>query len=175
MEETFIRGQRVIPPRERIESFVAPCPLTGCWLWTGTRRGNLRLKSYGRLPIGSRTDGTRKFVDAHRYSYEVFIGPIPEGLWVLHKCDTPACVNPDHLYVGDRMANVRDRDSKGRNRPLSGSKNSNAKLTEDQVADIRRSFRPREVTREMLAKRFGVSVGTIKDILHGRSWAPPEE
>lgn len=68
----------------------------GCWIWVG----RLATGGYGRL---------RRKERAHRVSYEAFVGPVPAGMWVLHSCDTPACVNPKHLRAGDRDANSEDR------------------------------------------------------------------
>lgn len=79
-----------------------------CWLWTGVLGGN----GYGLLHMGSKT--VRHPARAHRFSWELHNGPIPEGLWVLHKCDVKVCVNPAHLFLGDRTANMRDCAAKGR-------------------------------------------------------------
>lgn len=75
-----------------------------CWFWLA-----------GRDKLGYGTFSDKKHHKAHRYSYELKFGPIPSEQCVLHKCDTPECVNPDHLFIGDRGDNIRDRDSKGRN------------------------------------------------------------
>ena len=84
---------------------VSFCPMTGCWLWTG----NL----FYRCPYGQfQLAGWR--YRAHRFSYTLFKGPIPDGLFVLHKCDTPLCVNPDHLFLGTARDNSHDALSKGR-------------------------------------------------------------
>src|SRR5690349_10372216 len=132
-----VRGQRVLDPKERLMSFVRVNPDTGCWEWMGAKKGKAKLKQYGSLVVGSRSSGGRKTVSAHRYAYEVFIGPIPPGLWVLHKCDNPPCINPDHLFLGDRMDNTRDRDSKGRNKIMYADTNGQALLTNEQVISIR--------------------------------------
>lgn len=93
---------------DRLMSFVSPEPNTGCWLWTGimTRDG------YGKL-VTDRGD-TRTNSRAHRLSYELFHGPIPNGLVVCHHCDTPLCVNPQHLFIGTVGDNVRDAVKKRR-------------------------------------------------------------
>jgi hypothetical protein len=78
-----------------------------CWLWTGRKVGAL---GYGQLRYGRRT----VCVYAHRYAYERFVGSIPKGLKVLHRCDVPACVNPDHLFVGTSKDNTQDMIAKGR-------------------------------------------------------------
>jgi HNH endonuclease len=74
-------------------------PFTECWIWQGSLRGG-----YGECAEGL----------VHRVSYELFVGPVPDGLCVLHTCDTPTCYNPDHLFVGTRVDNVHDMIAKGR-------------------------------------------------------------
>ena len=76
-----------------------------CWLWQGATYCRMH---YGCLGIGGRT--TR----AHRFSWELHNGPIPDGLCVLHRCDVPRCVNPDHLFLGTKLDNMKDRTAKGR-------------------------------------------------------------
>lgn len=161
-----VRGQIVYSAEERIKRLSAPDPVSGCWRWSGTTRGG-----YGRLMIGSRINQTRKSVSAHRLSYETFVGAVPAGMEVCHKCDNRRCVNPQHLFVGSRQANIDDRENKGRGGQRHGEKNGNAKLTANDVEQIRSSFSPRRITRQMLAERFGVSESTIKDILIGRKWS----
>lgn len=82
----------------------------GCWLWTGYKGK----KGYG-YTSGS-IDGKQKRIQVHRLSYEIHFGAIPQGLQVLHKCDVPLCVRPDHLFIGDDQANRSDMASKGRGR-----------------------------------------------------------
>lgn len=79
----------------------APHP-KGCWLWTG------RCVGHGHGIVGRSDNCVRSYTVAHRYAWEMELGPIPEGRWLLHHCDTPNCVNTAHLYIGDRADNVRD-------------------------------------------------------------------
>jgi hypothetical protein len=96
------------PIEERFFSKVNRTPDGGCWLWNGAVQHN----GYGYLHVGGRFE--RRPVRAHRFSWELHRGPIPEGMHVCHSCDTPACVNPDHLFLGSRSDNMRDCASKGR-------------------------------------------------------------
>lgn len=96
--------------RERLLRHTNHNEISGCLEWTGSKRSG-----YGRMIIGSRKDGTRKSVSAHRVSYEIEYGEIPAGMEVCHKCDNPSCVNPKHLFLGTRQDNINDRERKGRN------------------------------------------------------------
>lgn len=82
-----------------------PEPNSGCWLWTA----GVGIGGYGRLWCGA---GLTRY--AHRFSYELAFGPVPSGMFVCHRCDTPACVNPDHLFLGTHRDNMRDMQQKGR-------------------------------------------------------------
>lgn len=103
-------GPRPRPAEERFWEKVFPEPMSGCWLWDG----HVNSRGYGLLPIGSRSDGSRSKVLAHRFSYVLHKGGIPDGLGVLHRCDNPYCVNPDHLFVGNQIVNMQDCKAKGR-------------------------------------------------------------
>lgn len=181
MDDVYIRGQRVIPPKERILSKVDKCRESGCWNWTGALKGSDPLKRYGNLTVGSRTDGSRRNVAAHRYAYEVFVGPIPDGLYVLHKCDNPSCVNPCHLFLGTRQDNVDDRESKGRNNPPRGVRAGRAKLDRESVTQMRRLYLYEGWGIRRLGRRFGVHHTTVYDAVMGTNWShvplpePPEE
>jgi hypothetical protein len=101
---------------------------------------------------------------SHRVSYELFHGPIPTGLFVLHACDTPACVNPAHLTVGDHAENMRQRSARGRDPIPTGPK-----ITAEQAADIFRRVLAGETTAS-LAREYGVSKPQVAHIKHGRTW-----
>lgn len=140
-------------------------PNSGCWIWVGGVRCDK--EPYGRLKLGT------KFLSAHRYSYQLKRGEIPNGMHVLHKCDVMGCCNPDHLYLGDDAQNCRDRDSRGRHIVLRGEKHGCAKLTESAIREIRslpKGKLPRgEATR--LARQYGVCRTHIADIRSGRLWS----
>ena len=128
-----------------------------CLVWTGvTQRFG-----YGR--VGHR--GRLLFV--HRLAWEDANGPIPNGLCVLHRCDNPACFNPNHLFLGTLADNNRDRDEKGRS--AKGSGNGFAKLDEEQVSEIKVRLASGE-TQASLAMEFAVNYRTISTIAVGRAW-----
>ena len=96
--------ERTMNATARILRDSVPEPMSGCWLWTGAMAG----PGYGHL----RFEGEPWY--AHRLSWCAFKGPIPAGFWILHRCDVPSCVNPDHLFVGTAKDNAQDREWKGR-------------------------------------------------------------
>ena len=138
-------------PKIPFEEKYIPEPNTGCWLWSSC----IGSDGYGRAS-GS--------VRAHRLSWEIAFGEIPAGMLVCHKCDTPACVNPDHLFLGTPLDNSRDMSRKFRG--VNGERASTAKLTDEQVMEIIAS----DETCADLAKQFSVSDTTISFIKLGRTW-----
>lgn len=132
----------------------------GCWLWIGT------LSSYG---YGMIWTGKRK-IHASRAVWELTYGPIPDGLCICHKCDTPACVRPDHLFLGTKADNNADRAAKGRNRDQRGEKNEIAKLTAEQVKEIRSRHAAGGISQRKLAREYGVCPQSICDIIHRVNW-----
>lgn len=128
----------------------------GCWLWTGARLPN----GYGRMSA----PGGNKLT--HRVAYEVLVGPIPMGLYVLHKCDVRNCVNPEHLFVGTANDNVQDCMKKSRRITMRGVMHGRAKLTAAIVALIRVS----PLTIGELAKIFEVDPKVITNARDGTTW-----
>ena len=130
-----------------------------CWEWTGGRTGN----GYGALDI----DGKMRTV--HRLSFGIHYGDIPDGLCVLHHCDNPPCVNPQHLFAGTVSDNAVDMIRKGRgNRPF-GERHHSAKLTDAQVLEIL-LIKPVSGYQSTIARKFGVSQVTISDIRSRKTW-----
>lgn len=106
-------------------------------------------------------------VGAHRFSWELHFGPIPEGLWVLHRCDNPACVRPDHLFLGDHAANMADMAAKGR--AMRGERHNLSKLTEEQVRTIRRLYAA-GISQTALARRFDVTQNVVGCVVRRETW-----
>ncbi len=139
----------------------------GCWGWASYTNG----LGYGVIHVRRRLENFRKNIYAHRLSWEIHFGPVPDDLFVLHRCDNPACCRPDHLFLGTNTDNMKDCVAKGRDnraaKALPGEKNPQAKLTEADVLAIR--CKPR-VSRFTLAKMFGVTESCIAAIRGGKGW-----
>ena len=150
----------------------------------------------GKMGYGGITEdqGSQVSVGAHRVSWKLHKGDIPDGLYVLHQCDVPSCVNPEHLFLGTAKDNAQDAVEKNRvnrkswfigppcpnrvrkkvlrsktlkGRPVQvGASNWNAKLTQDAVNDIR----TRRMTKAAFSRLYGVSFKAIKNVWDGRSW-----
>lgn len=169
-------GWERIPPEERFWEKVEKT-VDGCWLW----RGPIRSNGYGYT-----TDYWTKIL-AHRFAWELTVGPISEGKKVLHRCDVRNCVNPDHLWIGTQKENMDDARAKGRmnytgpRNPCRGEDSPRAVLTEWDVREIRRLYTPGRVGRPSkldpprwsvrdLAEHFGVSSSLIHNIVTRKAW-----
>jgi hypothetical protein len=132
-----------------------------CWNWIASRDRH----GYGWV-------GVCGYRWAHRVSWFIANGEIPDGLCVLHHCDNPSCVNPSHLFLGTRADNARDRASKGRSNPRAaaryGEEHHNFKLTHNDVCIIRRMVRDEGESQSVVAREFGVTPATVWGIVHGR-------
>jgi hypothetical protein len=142
---------------ERFEKKFIPEPNSGCWLWTAAAKGD----GYGHFALNN-----GKPIGAHRASWMIYNGDIPDGMHVLHRCDVRCCVNPDHLFLGTNQDNVQDRQRKGRRPPTFGEANPKAKLTAIQVAAIRAD--PRSLSKTAAA--YGVSRTHIGLIRQNKFW-----
>jgi hypothetical protein len=154
-------GQDAGPEASRVHKGPA------CWEWTGSLRGG---SSKGRRTrYGGFTRGKVR-VYAHRFAWELAHGPVPAGLWVLHHCDNPRCVRPDHLFLGDHHDNMRDMMAKGRHYSpaLRGEQHGQAKLSEAQVREIRQLAGT--MGMEQIARRYGVSGSIVALIIKRRRW-----
>lgn len=161
---------------ELIEMFNARIRITpGCWWWTGTLSHPSSSLRYGKMKFKGRQ------LKAHRISYEIYFGPIRDGMFICHKCDNPSCVNPDHLFEGTHQDNMDDKVAKGRqaagvkltqNRnSAAGERHGRAILTEHDVLEIRRiAATQHRFGRAALAAKYGVSESTIKSIKSRKLW-----
>lgn len=147
------------PAAERLWRKVSKAAPSGCWEWQGSKDK----KGYGRININKRP------VLTHRFAWELENGPIPDGKDVLHSCDNPCCVNPSHLFLGTNDDNIADKVDKGRQER--GSGHHRAKLTENQVIEIRRRYALGNISHSQLAAEYGVCRMAVTDIISRRNWA----
>lgn len=152
---------QAIPVQQRFESKVAYEPLCGCHLWTGA----VNKFGYGKLSVGG-----NKWEFAHRISYKLHKGEIPEDMCVLHTCDNPACVNPEHLYLGDYKQNANDRETRNRGNHAIGTRHGRCKLTPDKVREMRQTYNAHKFSFRQLGKIYGVDGKTAGDIVRNKLW-----
>ena len=156
-----IRVKRNASLRDRFESKIVR--LAVHWWWIGgTRNG------YGRMAT---REGLKT---AHRISWEIHFGSVPAGMKVLHKCDTPRCCNPAHLFLGTQGDNIRDMFAKGRRRrnyfdELNGEKHPRSKLSFDKARKIRALF-AQGVGKHQLAAQYGVSWFCLNNVIKNATW-----
>ena len=131
-----------------------------CWLWQGSKYS----KGYGYFRMNQRA------TSAHRASYRLFVGPIPRGLQVLHRCDVRACVNPAHLFLGTGTDNMRDRDTKGRGKWPGQPDHPQTKLSHEKARRIR-ALKASGVPATAIAAEMGVCRTHIYDVLSGKIWS----
>jgi hypothetical protein len=152
------KGKIPRPIADLFMDHVSPEPNSGCWLWTA----NVNECGYGNFMLS----GKRHL--AHRVAYSLFIKEIPKGMCVCHKCDTPACVNPHHLFIGTVKDNMNDMVRKKRSNKPKHEAHNKAKLTWDQVREIRRLGE--HMYGINIAPLFGVTFTTISSILNNKTW-----
>lgn len=132
--------------------------MTPCQLWTGS----LDTTGYGLKRVEGR------LYKAHRLAWQMANGAsIPEGMQVLHRCDVPNCLNPEHLFLGTLQENMADRNRKKRH--AHGVRHGNVVLSDEQVLDARRLWRE-GLSKSEIARVFGVTFGCIREIVEGRNW-----
>lgn len=157
-------GSRKVAEGDAIERFHQKYEIneSGCWMWTGGTRPN----SKGVLYPRHWTDDSES-IGAHRFSFELVHGAIPQGMYVCHKCDTPLCVNPDHLFLGSHQDNMCDMVAKQRSFTGRGEdKKGRSKLTNQQADQIRKMG----MSHSKIAAMFGVSATTIGRIKRKESY-----
>ena len=135
---------------------VVRAELGACWIWQGAR------DAFGY--------GAVQHTVAHRLSWLFTYGDAGDDC-VLHRCDNPPCVNPAHLFVGDRLANAKDRDGKGRLGNRKGVANGHARLTEKDVVDIRALAASGEYSQEKIGRMYGINQTHVSSIHLRRIWS----
>jgi hypothetical protein len=152
---------------ERFHEKYQPVPWTGCWIWTAATKEH----GYGVIGRSTRKKGTIK---AHRLSFLMHKGKIPRGKIVMHECNNPSCVNPDHLKAGTRKENAQYMVECNRHKipDNRGEKAKWSKLTEDAAREIIAAYETKtKGTGTALAKKFNVSRSAIYEIWAGKNWA----
>lgn len=139
----------------------------GCWLWTAWTNN----KGYGALSWKHPWGGYQNKL-AHRISWELANGEIPPGMCILHKCDTPSCVRPDHLFLGTKKDNSQDMLRKGRHyhHEVRGEEHPGSKITAAQVKYARLLYFAERRSAPEIAEFFGLSKHIIADIMRGKTW-----
>jgi len=143
----------VLNRKKFIEDNSTPVTESGCWIWEMCI-GN---DGYGKVSYKGKT------YRAHRHSYEVFKDDIPEGLLVCHSCDTPSCVNPEHLFLGTHQDNIGDMVSKNRSDTCGGRKNHPRELVDKIISDSKNLG----WGKRKLSKKYGIPMGTISHYIRG--------
>lgn len=150
----------VVPLDQRFFALVGRKTESGCILWAGS----FNHKGYGQIRI------TEKDMPngAHRIAYQLMVGPIPDGLHVLHHCDNRACINPVHLFLGTNLDNMNDKISKGRQ--TRGEENGGAKLTAEKVREIRARYALGKESMVRIAKDYKIHYYTVHMVVRRKRW-----
>jgi hypothetical protein len=162
--------------RTKFLSKISKSDETGCWEWTAGKTG----KGYGAFSINGKNR------PAHRVSYELFKEPIPDGLFICHRCDNPGCVNPGHLFLGTHQDNMDDRSAKGRTPPLpnthsnqewnlkrilsmpKGSDNHATRYSDEKVLQIH-ELRKTGIGPKPISEALGIPEMFVQDVIYGRA------
>ncbi len=152
-------------PFERFWLHVRKAGPKDCWEWSGSRTP----EGYGFIYAGPLYDEPVRWIRANRLSWEIHNGKVPDGLYVLHDCDNPPCVNPKHLYVGTQQQNVHDRTVRRRGRRQDGAFNSKAKLTETDVRAIVAMVEAGK-SQTAVAALFGLTQPYVSKIARRQFW-----
>ncbi len=151
-----------IDTENRFWSKILTGDINECWVCVATSIDN---GGYGHFYANGDD------IYAHRFSFQLFHNRlIQDGLFILHSCDNPSCVNPHHLKEGTQQENVTDRENKGRGNQPKGENQYLAILKEFQVKEIRAKYEKGQITQKQLANDYGVNYNTIFNIINRRSW-----
>lgn len=155
-----IRSYSVIEKRELLKDRILKriSKVDECWIWNGCLN-----RGYGDMTFLGES------ISVHRAAYFAWKGKIPSGKFICHKCDLPACCNPDHLFIGDAASNRKDAFDKGRFNSCIGENHYYSKLKNKDVEKMKRLF-DGDIPMKMIAKIFGVTVSTVESIKYRRSW-----
>lgn len=145
--------------KEKIQRSIVIDQTSGCWLWQKAKEAF----GYGVI----RADNKRYL--AHRLSYKVYNGKLDDKLLVLHKCDVPACINPDHLYMGTYKNNMEDCVRRGRF--ASRDRKPNAKLKSTDIQTIKNLYFAEKLTHKEIAHVYKVSIRLIGDVVNEKRWS----
>ena len=156
-DDSILKNLKSVSPKRRIWLCSEADPETGCWIW---QKGKDK-DGYGQFSFKN------KNYRAHRVAYRLYVGPIPKGMQVLHTCDTPSCVNPAHLFLGNNNDNMADKVQKGRQ--AKGEDNGLSKLTEDQVREIKKRLLGTETISD-IARDYPVDRKVVSRIKAGTNW-----
>jgi len=143
----------------KLLSYISVKP-NGCWEWMGSRTWD----GYGRLRVGEKT------YRAHRVSYELFNGPIQEGMFICHTCDNPSCVNPQHLFQGSNRDNILDAIAKGHKLSVKGENHGMSRLSSQQVSEIRNLYLSGVLSQASIGLIYGISQTHVGRITRGERW-----
>jgi hypothetical protein len=159
LEARLAKAKDPVEIRARFMKYVERRQSSACWWWIGDRQGE-----YGRFSMVAGEEQQSTVFFAHRASYMLFVGPIPDELLALHTCDHKLCVNPAHLVPGTHAKNMQEAVERGRMRPW------NSKIDDATVAAIRQEYRKRDGELPRLSEKYGVSIGVLFNIVHGHNW-----
>lgn len=150
---------------ERHADRIAQVSESGCMIWLGASTPG----GYGIVWDGKKSPAGNNVPDgAHRVSFQTSNGAMPESAHVLHRCDVRCCVNPDHLFLGNQDANMKDMAAKGRS--CLGSRHGKAKMNESDVVRLRSEYRFHRITAADLAKKSGFGKGAVAAAIRGTTW-----
>lgn len=167
VNKVLLAGKELTP--DQVSAFWSKVNIThspaDCWEWEGAKKPT----GYGNVRIN------KQYFLAHRVAFELYNKVEPGSLLVCHVCDNPSCCNPNHLMLGTVKSNAADMLIKNRQKKQSlsiqGSKNHNAKLTESEAVEIRKSYGRKEMNQYQLAAKYGISQTAIGSIIRRATWS----
>lgn len=142
-------------------------PNTGCWIWLGARNK----QGYGQIGLWDSAAQRRTHWTTHRLAFETWVGPIPDGMSVCHRCDNPPCINPKHLFAGTNADNMADRSAKGRVARQHGAAHGLVRYPVEKILAIRAALEGTGGKKQKdIAARFSVGQSHVSRIWLGNTW-----